>query len=692
MPYLPNLIKKIDDFARLASALESLKRIAAGPDDAEFDEAEPDYSQYNDPRYQKVTNEDDEEGSGETSGPGLYSNIINIAASINKTNEDAANELVLIATLYKKALELNGGYSYVKELLKKAFGAITDFVGEDGTDEETGDNPIIDDAENILNAVSADLTERMKTSPGQMDSMQAEKELKVAKKAFNAEEAGAMMTAQKSVFEKGKPGAETGHNIGPMGPAETPQQYALEIKRLKDGLDNDRSISLNVAPSEKSINQNIRNNMQSLIDVLVQLIKQLPLVLELEAKVKESPDDAETKETFIKAAETLSTLRGQRRDLKQAINKYLMTKDLEGLESQYVRARDPKQKAWIEDQIRLQRVRMSSDYNKKQEIKARRALIAATGTLDENENFISLNPPPEMIQRLQDAITAGAAQKVSKVKYDEIQSRERAKQHGQIGEFQARRKGRRGGGSPRARLHQYDIGAASFHGLVDKLGEKINTATHVSRLAVTQINEKGRAKTHNELKPYVDALSKAIQKKNNPAKYEAIKKLKEQLVDWSSKEPAIKALEKNVRLLPYFKKYESELDLISKWKKPDEPWNLDEAQRSYIKSVLESWDKLINIYRRYYQGVNAPKTSFYGNLISQMDLNFSNAIQYISAVLNRLEYETDVYASRGEPEEQLRVEPEEKLRVQPGEPEYLEEGEESGPQKRMKNLTQLLEK
>lgn len=683
MTYLPNIIKKIDDFFRLASAFETIKRVAADPEEDDFEEPEPDYSQYDDPRFQKVNKEEGAGESDESSGPGLYPNIINIASSIDKTNEDVAAELLLIAAIYKRAVEINGGYNYVKRILSTALNSIDDLVGGDMPDEE--ENPILSEAENLINMISADIIQRAKTSPNQMNDAQAERELKEVKSTFNQAEAREEMETQKSVMERGpkdKPGV---HGVGPVGPLETPQKYLNEIIRLKDGLENDPSISLDVAPSERSINQNIRSHMENLIGVLSELVKKLPEVLDLEGKVKDAPDDPETKEAFIKAAQELSQLRAQRRDLEQRVRKYILAKEMEDLEKQFVLARDPRHKKWIGEKIALQRVRLSNDYNKNPEIKARKSLIKATGTFDDaGENFIPLSPPPEMLQRLQDEIKAAEDVKIDKKKYDEIQSRQRAKSHGQTSEYQTRRKGRRGGGSLRARLHQYDIGAATFHGLVDKLGEKINTATHVSRLAVTQIKEKGKAKTHNALKPYVDALSKAIQKKDNKAKYDAIKALKAQLVDWSHKAPEIRALEKNVRLLPFFKKYEAELDLIAKWKKGNEPWNLDEAQRNYIKQVLESWDNLLRIYGRYYQGIKAPAG------VTQLDLNYGKAVEYISAVLNRLEYETDIYAERAEPQEQLRVEPTEKLRVEPREPEYLEEAEESEPQKRMLKLEQLM--
>ena len=54
MTYLPSLLKRVDNFLRLTERFYPLKKNAAEPEDEEFDEPAPDYSQYDDPRFQKV--------------------------------------------------------------------------------------------------------------------------------------------------------------------------------------------------------------------------------------------------------------------------------------------------------------------------------------------------------------------------------------------------------------------------------------------------------------------------------------------------------------------------------------------------------------------------------------------------------------------------------------------------------------
>ena len=100
MPYLPNIIKRIDNFYNLTQSLTRLKRMAVPqyytmPDDPEEEE------------------EDLSKGLPGDEWVGIYPKIISVANQLSEQADDISNELQLIAELYKKALEINGGYSQV---------------------------------------------------------------------------------------------------------------------------------------------------------------------------------------------------------------------------------------------------------------------------------------------------------------------------------------------------------------------------------------------------------------------------------------------------------------------------------------------------------------------------------------------------------------------------------------------------
>src|ERR1700722_4502262 len=215
MTYLPNLLKRINDYSNLNEALYSLAQTSwTMPDD-----------------------EEPEEDSQEGGDSGLYSKIVAIANELS--NEYVANELLLIAELYKETLTINGGYNQVNRKLSTALANI-DSAKDDG---EIGENEQ-EIATDIINEVGKDLRQRAKTSTSQnLNDPAIVKRLKEVSDAFNARERQEEATKQPSVYEVGHEEKATGHGIGPRPSAETPRKYALELSRLQDDLDNDPNLS-----------------------------------------------------------------------------------------------------------------------------------------------------------------------------------------------------------------------------------------------------------------------------------------------------------------------------------------------------------------------------------------------------------------------------------------------------------------
>jgi hypothetical protein len=665
MTYLPSLIKKIDNFYSLAASLERLNRFAAPPQAWTM----PDDEEYE---------EEDQPDGLEGEDTGLYSKVMGTADDLsNEKNsykyEDIANEIRLIAELYKKALQINGGFAQVQNYIKRTMANIDMLIDE--SEGSVGDD-VRDMSDDIIEEMSSDLRRRAKAIPitQQTDESKAKKELEAVKDRFNREEAREEMESQKSVYEKGKPGAETGHVIVKKT-AETPQKYAREIARLKE------SFQTETDPAN-------RQNIEALARTLIQLIEQMKTVKKLEGDVKITPDDPSVVESFKQATVKLDELRRQRFVLRRNINNLLLKDDKKKMIEQQQASRNPEQRKWLQQKIELLDLRLDDKLlRKRDEIKARKALINSMGVIDDHGDFQSLKIPENERMALDRGVMLGRDRTLSKDKYDRIQTVERAKSHGKIGDVSERTKGRAGGGRKYERINQYDVGRATFSGLVDKLSEKINTSAHVARLNVTQEIGADKKNIHNALKPYVDALSKAIQKKNTKAKYEAIKVLKQQMTAWAARAPAIRALEKNVRLLPHFNKLKGELENISGWKSPEGGWQLSPDQKSYIASVMNGAERLIEMYARYYMGQGAPAGA------SQLSISFDNTVKYLGMVLDQLANETGVTATGViKPENvQYRVEtPSE------GAPEELEEAPEERAQNKMqmpvRNLANLLDK
>jgi hypothetical protein len=639
MTHLPSLIKKIDVFCRLAEAMESLKRVAAPttwtmPDD-------PDEM------------EEPEVGGGEAEGPGLYAKIMGTAKEF--ANADVADEIALIGELYKRAIEMNGGYNLVNRMLTTALSNMDSLIDEGTTSEDE-----VEAAEEILNEVSRDLRQRAKTSLStQMDEPSAMKQLKAVRDAFNQRAIHEELESQPQVYEKGREESQTGHNIAPKLSPETPQKYDLEMERLA-GLLNDPSLAGDAG---------VQNTIRSLLLVLDGLKKKIPQLVAARDALKVTPNDPDALSQLDEINQSVETDRAERIKLKRKINSLLQNKELSELLEKYNSSSNPAEKKWLLEQMELQKTRLSNDYNKRNEIKHRMDLIRSLGMLDERGNFQSLKPSTELEARLRQAISSAQNERKSKLDYDAMDTMERAILHGKPGfeeekieldtlrkakdekkiskqEYDAKRwqvlarargksgtivsreKGRRGGGTKGAKINQFSAELATFDGLVQKFSDKVNTAVNTARQGVTQEAGQG-GKVHNALKPYVDNLGKAIQKNDVKAKYEAIRALKSAIVDWSSREPALRILEKSTRMLGVFNKLKDELRKVSGWR-TDAGWSLTEDQKAYISGVIGQSKRFSKIYGRFYTRPGQP------------ELFYDKALQQLATVLSRLEEETGV--------------------------------------------------
>ncbi len=605
MTYLPSLIKKIDDFYSLAESLTRLKRMAAPPQT---------WSMPDDPE------EEEGEASPGEEFVGLYPKVMDVINEINasESNEDIANELQLIAELYKKAIEINGGYKQVQDYIRRAMANIDMLIDE--SDGVIGED-VRDLADEVLEDLSSDLRQRAKsTIAPQANEAVALQQLKSTKDAFNSAEARQEIESQKSVYEKGKPGQETGHTIVRKS-VETPNKYAKEIARLEE-------------MKQTETDQTAKNSIEYLIGTLKGLIEQMKTVKRLEGELKVSPGDPPTVKAFEEATVELERLRKQRLLFRRKLNESILKDEQTQLRRKMYETRDPREKDWLEQRINLLGLRMNEKLLRKRDmIKALKAKINSTGTLDEKGDFQALTLPEATRQALDAALEAGRGKTLTKDEYDRKQTVERAQEHGKIGPVPVRPKGRVGGGRAGEKIHMYDVSSATFSGLVDKLSERINTSAHVARLNVTQMVV-DKKKVHNELKPFVDAVSKAIQKKDNAAKLTAIKTLKQQMQNRMDKAPAIKALARNIRWLPFFQRMKADLEIVAGWQ-TDKGWDLNENKTAFIQNLITGGRKIVDAYRKYYPE-SGPKRP------NQLEISFDSTVGYMDAVLDQLAERTGI--------------------------------------------------
>jgi hypothetical protein len=639
MPYLPELFQKIDDYCKLVQAQTAWSM----PDDLE---------------------ENEEKVPTDVSGPGLYPRIVGIANEFS--NENVTDEILLIAELYKKSLEMGGGYSQVNRMLSTTLSNMDDLIDE-GT---VGQNEL-DSVENILNEVSQDLRQRAKTSPSKVSDGEVIRQLKETRDAFNQKATYEEVTQQPSVFVHKNPGADnpaqqTGHTTGPRNVPETPRKYELEMAQLGDMLNN-------------TDDHTIKKNIQDLINVVEQLRKQLPLTIDARDALKITPEDKEAIETLDQAERSLQSLRDQRVTLRRKLNKAIQNQKLNELTSRLASTptKNIKERQWLEEQIKLQKLRLSTDVGKITEIKYRQMLIDSMGEIDSHGDFISLEISPELKTQLERGIQLGTDLRMKKSEYDRKRTEEKATQEGREA---PRRESQRGGWSPGEK--QLKIDSSNFPKLVNKIGPGINTAVAGATYYIARVKEGGKL----ELKEYVDNVAKSIfqlKKTSLPAKPEimaeykkAIEILREKAKAYIlTKNPeAVASYEISIRLTPFLRKIQKDLDKIKDLQKEGQ-WNLSGSEKSFVRDTTIYIARLREVYNKQY----GDKRSNFNSLINALLPEVQNYMEdYILA---------EKYSLR------TRVE-EPRIRVFPEEPkeDVIEHDGDTTPEskKRMQMLGQLL--
>lgn len=574
MTYLPSLIKKIDDFYNLTKSFANLNK-----------SAQQSWSMPDDPEEEEETTPPEEDGN-------LYSNIMNVANSLSNDandhqNEDVANELVLIGELYKKALEINGGYNQLIKAISTALANIDSMI--DDSDGVIGED-VRDAAEDVLEETASDLRRRSKASIGsQADETAAMNALRAVKQQFNTQEARQEMEGQKSVYEKGKPGEESGHGISARAPLETPEKYAREMKRLEDSL-----------PSESDVAQ--KKDMEELGRTLARLIKQMTEVTRLQDLLKITPEDKQTQQELIAAEKYLIDLRTQRRILKTKLNEVLLKKEQLDLANQFNKTRNPEEQKWLKEKIDLLGLQLNRKIlRKRDEIQARKVKINSMGVVDEHGDFQSLTIPEEQRIALNKAIEQGKQQTISKTEYDRSLTEQRGKGQGRE-DVPNLPSDQRGGWRP---IVQKDFSRFTFPALAKELRDRNNTAIDSARRYMTNEKEGGKSM----LKDSVKAVSDAIRKKDNAAKYAAILNLKNKIKEtFKLQEPAFQSYRRSIKLLPIFKRIEESVYGIIPWQNDDGIWAPKNME--FIQNIISDIDKLEDQYAKYYQSKGRPAFSY----------------------------------------------------------------------------------
>ncbi len=579
MPLLPSLIKRVDEFFKVA---ERYSLVSLGVDDRTL--------------------------------------LAELTKATNETvNPEVSYNLRILGAMYQKALEINGGFNTIYKAIQ---GMVEDM---DPDEEET--EPV----ENLLNQIASSI----KTRAARPDSTNDVRELQMAATAARTEESpfsydepeGAEEGDDVSAYEASLLGysggaeeafkdaggvsqfdmtggvsaetAQSGTGRGySVGKAHSLKDWAAIYANERDKYDRDLNgpAEMLSPTARKSRNDpRIQSNLDALVKILDKLSKltvealQLRNRIDIETEVQHPKEEAR----LLEIQKELEKLEHERGLLKRNLSKFYKTSELDTLKE---RVNTPglnlKEKRLLEERIKLQELRTSGKYGYGREAKERARLIAAL-TADPNLS-------DEQFRKMDEAI-GGAARftdEMTKRKYDRIRTEQKMQQAGRgIVPERDETKGRGGGQAIGWKsLYQVDYDKATYPTLLKRFRDLNNTIVSDAKKYVVRPNEKGDP----ALAPYVEALSLAIKKKDNAAKFMAINNLKAAIKQTLVAAPSLRGYLWAIRLAPHFKTIEEFLYNIKDKQNAAGVWNLSEAEKSTLKNAAEQLTRMQDIYNKYF--------------------------------------------------------------------------------------------
>lgn len=570
MPLLPSLIRKIDHFCKIADYYNLMS--VGAPDDR-----------------------------------ALYAELQTAASE--SVNPDVSYNLKILAAMYQKALELNGGFNTLNLIIQNMLQDLD-------PEEEESDN-----VENLLNQISNSIAARA----SRPDSPGVVRELQMAGSAVRSEiapitsdedepapEDDEEMSAyeasvlgysgaqeegsEKDEMAKFLPGGATPEVTGKrgwgVGKAHTYKDWAALYETEREKYQRDMEgpdTMLTKAARDARKNATVMTNLRILVDTLVKLEALTKEAVKLEHQIMIETEVPHPKEEARLAAirEELRKLEHNRGLLKRNLKKVYKTSELETLRKEQASpGKSDREKLLLQEKIKLQELRLSDAYGYGKEAKERQRLIDAL-TADPNL-------PVAEIKKKMEAIDAATAftNRVTKAQYDRKRTEQRGKEEGR--EYIPTAEPMRGGGRYKK---QIDFDTATYPALLKRFRELNNTITSDAKKYVAR---SGKERGDDRMIPYVEAVSSAIRKKDQAAKFTAINALKEAIKQTLVADASLRGYLWSIRLAPHFKNIEEFLYNIKTKQDAGGTWNLSESEKDMLRAAATQINRMYDIYTRYF--------------------------------------------------------------------------------------------
>lgn len=566
MTNLLSLIEKITHFYKTAASsyLKTLGQAEYGmPEDPEADEADL----------------------------GLYDDIMDAARQI--ADVDVLSEVLLIAELYKKALEIGGGFNAVN----KAISNLVNMMDDEDNEEQMA-------VEDLMNKVSRDLRNRAKATP-MGDSDEAVKALRQVKDEINTRLISEDLEPEQTPFEAGMEGEVVFDPTGGVSPEVGKAKgrgYRVETRSFKDwaqSYENERQryeheltapeLQLSRTGLEARRNASSRNNLKELVSLLSQMVELTKEATRLETELQAVPDpDKQARLETVR--NELRKMQSRRIGLKKNLRNYQYDQQVKSLTEEAAAARTPQEKFLLEQRIKLTELMMSPDRGKAEEAKYRRMLI--------NSMTGGHAIPPEQVARIQAKIQEGAAKKRKATQLYREKAEQVAAQKGTKETIKTREELLEGGArAPRrglgaGRIHDYDFDLAGLEGLITHLTQRMATERIVVKQKITDKLKKAQQDA-TSLKPFMDDLAKAATKKDRTAFLASAQRLRTKMDEFKNVQPEMVQYVISLRTSKFFYSFRDKAKQIGEWL--GQPMSAEQV--SFIDDTIREGRRLVDFYK-----------------------------------------------------------------------------------------------
>ncbi len=561
----------------------------------------------------------------------LYQELIVLSQKLTEAGKsDIQDEVLLIAQLYDKVIQLNNGFRYV-------MGIVNNFLNQlESEDDGNGDDPVILEVSSVIENVYNDLNERAKKAGINKtidDNPEAKNALIELKNSFQTEEINkdikdydipAAAKARADALNKKEEGKSPELGTVIWAPKELRNwgmYYANKTKRY-------------ITLSEDIEKPLLKKNILEIIEILKELAKEAMILEKLNVSIaqglKPDPKEIETRNI---SQEKLNNLREtySRAFQKLRFFEYGLKKD--ELESEIPKIENPKEKLILEQELALVNSRIGNDRGIKEVNNLRLKLITALKNQGK-KNVIVLTE--HAIKNMLDEIERLENQRRTRKDIDIEVAEKVFKEKG--GDPTIERRVGKGGAGWKVTKYNYEL--ASLKGIITHATEKFNSERNNARIRIKN-DLKHDQIFLNSLEPYLKAIADAANlanrattmstNKSRSALLKATKELNEKIREHGVRLPSFIIYLDSIRMSKFFKEFTNKTKLIDKLIEKGETENLDQL----IEDLIVYGEHLIKTYNNYQLKMPARSTEERKGMPG-ISMYWDTPLKEVQAIINKL--------------------------------------------------------